>query len=69
MGRILIYLGVTLVAVGVLWNFGAKLGLGKLPGDMMYEKGNMKVYFPLGSSIAISVVLTLVLWIIGNIRR
>ena len=69
MGKLLIYLGGALIALGVLWHFGAKLGLGKLPGDMMYDKGNMRIYVPLGSSIVISVVLTLLFWLIGNLRR
>ena len=57
MGRVLIILGVVLVAVGLLVSWGAPIG--RLPGDFMVRRGNVSFYFPLATSILISVLLTL----------
>ena len=59
--RMLILAGLALVAVGVLWLVGEKLGLGRLPGDLVVKRKNFGFYFPLASSLLISLVLTLVL--------
>lgn len=61
-GRILIFFGVVLVAVGALLLFGGKLaGLGRLPGDILIRRGNFTFYFPIVTSILLSLILTLVL--------
>ena len=66
-GKILIILGVVIVMVGVALMLGAKIPwLGRLPGDFSYKGKNFTFYFPLGTSILISVVMTLVLWLIGK---
>lgn len=62
----LIILGVVLVAVGLAWPLIQKLGLGRLPGDIVIERENFRLYLPLGTSILISVVLSLILWLIGR---
>jgi len=62
----LIVLGLVLVALGLLWPLIQKLGLGRLPGDIVIERENFRLYLPLGTSILISVVLSLVLWLIGR---
>ena len=59
MGRVLIILGVVLVAVGLLVSWGAPIV--RLPGDFMVRRGNVSFYFPLATSIVISVLLTLLL--------
>lgn len=59
--RILIYLGLALIAAGLLWLGAERLGLGKLPGDIVIRRKNFTVYVPLVSSIVISVLLTLIL--------
>ena len=61
--RILIVAGVVLVIAGLAWPFLARLGLGRLPGDIMVERGNFRFYFPLVSSLVVSVVLTLLFWL------
>ena len=67
LGRLLIVLGLVVVAVGVvLVVFGRVPGLGRLPGDIFIQRGNWSFYFPLGTSIVLSVLLTLVLWLIGR---
>lgn len=63
MARILIILGVVLVIAGLLWPYITKLGLGRLPGDIVVEKENMRFYFPIVTSIIISLILTLLFWL------
>ena len=59
LGRVFIVLGVLLAVVGVALVVGSKLGLGRLPGDIVLERKNLRVYFPIVTSIVISLVLTL----------
>ena len=59
MQRILITIGIVFLLAGVLWPWLAKLGLGRLPGDILYRKGNFTFYFPLVTSILLSLLLTL----------
>jgi hypothetical protein len=65
LGRMLIVLGVVLVGLGVILTFGGRIpGLGRLPGDFVWEKGHVRFYFPLATSILLSVILTVVLWLL-----
>ena len=60
LARLLIIAGVVLVAVGVLHLLAPKIPwLGKLPGDFTYKRGNFTFYFPLGTCVLISLILTL----------
>lgn len=60
-GRILLLVGlVALVAGGILLLLG-RLGVGSMPGDMQFGRGNFRFYFPLGTSIVLSIILTLLL--------
>ena len=61
LGKVLIALGVVLVVVGVLVWLGARAGLGSLPGDIAWRRGNTAIYVPIVSSIVLSIVLTVVL--------
>ena len=64
LGRVLILVGLLLVVLGVIFTLGAKIPwLGQLPGDITFKRGNLTVYFPLATSLLISVVLTLVLYL------
>ena len=58
LGRTLVVVGAVLLVVGLLMSLGAKVPLGRLPGDIVYRKGNFTFYFPLVTSILISLVLT-----------
>ncbi|MGB8012664.1 MAG: DUF2905 domain-containing protein [Terriglobales bacterium] len=71
MGRMLVILGVILVAIGGIVMLLGRTGipLGRLPGDIVYRGKNTIFYFPLASSILISVVLSIVLLLIGRMRR
>ncbi len=61
--RLLIIFGIVLVIVGLAWPWIQKLGLGRLPGDIVYEKDNVRFYFPIVTSIIISLILTLIFWL------
>jgi hypothetical protein len=63
-GRILIFLGLGIIVLGLLLTFAGRIPfLGRLPGDIVYRKGNFTFYFPLGTSILLSIILTLLLWL------
>lgn len=66
MARMLIILGLVLVVAGLLWPWLGKLGLGRLPGDIWIERENLTVVIPLGTSLVLSAVITLILWLIGR---
>lgn len=63
MRQILIGIGVLLIAVGVLWPWLQKIGLFRLPGDLVIERKNFRFYLPITSMILISLVITLILWL------
>ena len=71
LGRVLIVLGGVVILAGVLLLIFGRLHLpmGRLPGDIVYRGKNTTFYFPLATSILLSVLLTLVLYIIGRWRR
>ncbi len=63
MQKILIIVGVILLLVGLLWPWIQKLGLGRLPGDIAVEREGFSFFFPLTTSIIISLVLSLLFWL------
>lgn len=63
MAKWLITLGVLLIALGLAWPLISKLGLGNLPGDIRIERKNFTFYFPITSSLLVSLIVTLLLWI------
>jgi hypothetical protein len=65
LGKLIIILGITLVVIGLLITFAPKIPIiGKLPGDFYFKRGNDSFYFPLASSILISVIISIVLSVI-----
>jgi hypothetical protein len=70
-GKALLGLGFLLVFVGAILLIAARMGLplGRLPGDIAYKGKNVSVYFPLGTSILISVVLSVILYLVSRFRR
>ncbi len=66
MARLLILLGIALVAAGLAWLAAERLGLGRLPGDFAFERGNTRISLPLGTSLLISAALTLLFWRCGR---
>ncbi len=65
MGKMLMLLGVVIFIIGFLMQF---IQIGKLPGDLVFKKGNTTFYFPIMTSILLSVVLTLIFYLIGKFR-
>ena len=63
MGRFLIILGLVIVVVGLSWPLLQKLGLGRLPGDIAIQRDGFRFYFPLTTSIVVSLVLSLIFWL------
>jgi hypothetical protein len=69
LGRYLIVMGLAIVAIGLLLVLAGKfpgLRIGRLPGDIYVERGNWKSYFPLMTSILLSIILSLVLWLLNR---
>jgi hypothetical protein len=66
MPKLLILLGIVLVAVGLAWLVGERLGLGRLPGDIVIEREGVRIYIPLMTSLIISVVLSLAFWLFSR---
>ncbi len=64
LGKLLIFLGLGIVLLGLILTFAGRLPfLGRLPGDIVYRKGNFTLYFPLATSIVLSLILTLLFWL------
>ncbi|MDH5544328.1 MAG: DUF2905 domain-containing protein [Gammaproteobacteria bacterium] len=63
MSRTLIIIGLIFIVLGLLWPLVQKLGLGRLPGDIAIEKENVRFYFPVVTSIVVSLILTLLFWL------
>jgi hypothetical protein len=66
MSRFLIVLGLVIVAIGVLWPILTRLGLGRLPGDLVIQRGSFSFYFPLATCIIVSVLLSVVFWLFNR---
>lgn len=71
LGKALVAIGLLLVVVGALFLLAARIGLplGRLPGDISYRGKNFTVFAPLGTSILVSVLLSLILYLITRFRR
>lgn len=61
--RMLIFAGVALIVAGVIWSVAERFGLGRLPGDIAIERENFRFYFPVTTSILISIVMSLLVWL------
>jgi hypothetical protein len=70
-GRMLLIFGGVLVLIGLLLTFGSRLPfrLGRLPGDIVWQGKNTSFYFPIVTCIVVSVVLTLVMWLVQFLRK
>ena len=62
MSKLLIVIGLILVAIGLVWMLGERLGLGRLPGDFVIEREGLRIYIPIATSIIVSIALSLLLW-------
>lgn len=66
MSRLLIVIGLLIAAIGAAWPLIARLGLGRLPGDIVVQRGNFTFYAPVATCILISVALSLVFWLLSR---
>jgi len=66
MARLLILAGIVLIAAGLIWLVAERFGLGRLPGDIVIERGGMRIYIPLMTMLIISIVLSVVMWLINR---
>jgi hypothetical protein len=66
MARFLIVLGLAILVIGLLWPYLSQIGLGRLPGDIVIERENMTFYFPLMTCLLLSVLLSLVFWVVNR---
>ncbi len=64
--RWLVTVGLLLVVVGLLWPWLGKLGLGRLPGDIVIERGNFSFYFPIATCLAVSLIVSLIVWFLNR---
>jgi hypothetical protein len=67
LGKILVVAGAAIAVIGVLLMLSGKLpGIGRLPGDIIVQKKNFTFYFPIATSILLSIIITLLFWLIGR---
>jgi hypothetical protein len=64
MQKTLILLGIVILAVGLLWPWLGKLPIGRLPGDIIIDRPHLKVYIPITTMIIVSLVVSIILWLI-----
>ncbi len=71
LGKLLMVFGAVLLAAGLLLTFAGRMSLplGRLPGDIVYRGKNTVFYFPLVTSLLVSIVLSLIFYLIGRIQR
>jgi Protein of unknown function (DUF2905) len=66
MQRLLIGIGLALVLVGIAWPLFSRIGFGRLPGDIMIQRGSTSFYVPLATCIIISIVLSALMWLLNR---
>ena len=66
MQRILITVGLLIAMIGLLWPWASKLGLGRLPGDLIIDRPGFRLFAPFTTMIVVSVVLSLIIWLLSR---
>ena len=64
MQKTLVILGIAILVVGLLWPWIGKLPLGRLPGDILIDRPQLKIYIPITTMILVSVVISIILWLL-----
>jgi len=64
MRRLLIVIGVLVILAGILWPWLVRLPLGRLPGDIVIDRPNLKVFVPLTSMLVVSLLVTVLMWLL-----
>ena len=65
--RFLIIFGLVLIVIGILWPLLTRIGLGRLPGDIVIERGRIRIYIPLATAVIVSLVLSALLSLAGRL--
>ena len=63
MQKVLIYSGIALIVIGLLWPYLSKIPFGHLPGDIVINKPNFKLYFPITTMVLLSALLSFIFWL------
>lgn len=63
MSRVLIIIGLVILVVGILWPWLARVGFGRLPGDILIERENFTIYIPITTGLLFSIVISVMLWL------
>lgn len=66
MQKLLIFLGIVLLMIGIFWPWISQIPFGRLPGDIIIERPGFKFYFPITTMLIVSIVVTLILWFING---
>jgi hypothetical protein len=66
MARFLIVLGLAILLIGLLWPYLDRIGLGRLPGDIVIQRDNVTFYFPLMTCLLLSLLFSLVFWVVNR---
>lgn len=64
MQKTLIIIGIAILVVGLFWPWLGKIPLGRLPGDIIINRPNMKIYIPITSMIVISIIISVIMWLL-----
>jgi hypothetical protein len=62
--KTLIVIGIVILVIGLLWPWVGKIPFGRLPGDIIINRPNLKIYIPIATMVLISVIISLILWIL-----
>jgi hypothetical protein len=66
MARVLVILGLAILLIGLLWPYLSRIGLGRLPGDIIIERDNVTFYFPLMTCLLLSLLFSLIFWAVNR---
>jgi hypothetical protein len=66
MARLLVILGLAILLIGLLWPYLSRIGLGRLPGDIVIERDNVTFYFPLMTCLLLSLLFSLIFWAVNR---
>ncbi len=64
--RFLIWLGLVILVAGIMWPILSRIGLGRLPGDIVFQPGGATFYFPVVTCLIISIVLSALFWLFNR---
>ena len=64
--RFLIWLGLVILVAGIMWPIFSRIGLGRLPGDIVFQRGGATFYFPVVTCLIISIVLSALFWLFNR---